>query len=289
VERIGHLVNGLFRARPACHSRHSLHVGGIFTGRTFGFGVAAIQCPAPCLGWSFNQQRTVTSLIQQTLPVTASIATGAAVLWFVVGVSAGVVAALRRGTAVEVVMTVVIVGVSTPAYLVGLLAILVFGSILNWVPVSGFVPFTTSPGQWAFHLITPWCALACISAAMYARITRGQRLDVLGDDYIRTDRPHRGPGDPPPRPAQRANRGRDDVRPRPRRAARRGVITEKVFSMYGMGALLVEHGATDDILGAPRDPYTRALLAAVPVPDPDAQRRRRDALRADRLEEREAS
>lgn len=220
------------------------YLGGIFTGRTFGSGGAAIHCPAPCLGWSFDQGRPVTSLIAQTLPVTASIAVGAAVLWFVAGVASGVVAALRHGTALDrTVMTVAIVGVSTPAYLVGLLAILLFGFTLNVVPVGGYVPFTTDPAQWAFHLITPWCTLAFISSAIYARITRGQMLDVLGEDYIRTARA----------------KGLSEARVIGRHALRNAlipvvtlfgldlgallggaVITEKVFSMYGMGALLIE-------------------------------------------------
>lgn len=231
--------------------QYAQYVGGILTGRTFGSGGAAIHCPAPCLGWSFDQQRTVTSLIAQTLPVTASIAVGAAVLWFVVGVAAGVVAALKRGTALDrVVMTIAIVGVSTPAYLVGLLAILLFGFTLNVVPVGGYVPFTTDPVQWAFHLITPWCALAFISSAIYARITRGQMLDVLGEDYIRTARA----------------KGLGEARVIGRHALRNAlipivtmfgldlggllggaVITERVFSMYGMGALLVESVAHTDL------------------------------------------
>jgi peptide/nickel transport system permease protein len=220
------------------------YLGGIFVGRTYGSGGAAIHCAAPCLGWSFDQGRPVTSLIAQTLPITASIAVGAAVLWFVAGVAAGVVAALNRGTAVDrTVMTVAIIGVSTPAYLVGLLAILLLGFTLNIVPVGGYVPFSTDPVQWAFHLITPWCTLAFISSAVYARITRGQMLDVLGEDYIRTARA----------------KGLGEARVIGRHALRNAlipvvtlfgldlgallggaVITERVFSMYGMGALLIE-------------------------------------------------
>lgn len=227
------------------------YLGGIFTGRTFGSGAAAIHCTAPCLGWSFEQQRSVTSLIAQTLPVTASIAVGAAVLWFVVGVAAGVIAALRRGTAVDrAVMTVAIIGVSTPSYLVGLLAILVFGFLLNVVPVGGYVAFATDPAQWAFHLITPWATLAFISAAIYARITRGQMLDILGDDYVRTARA----------------KGLTEKRVVTRHALRNAlipvvtmfgldlggllggaVITEKVFSMYGMGALLIDSVQQTDL------------------------------------------
>jgi peptide/nickel transport system permease protein len=225
-------------------------LGGIFAGRTYGTTGAAIHCAAPCLGWSFYQSQPVSSLIAQTLPVTASIAVGAAVLWFVVGVGAGIVAALRRGTALDrSVMAVAIVGVSTPSYLVGLLAILLFGFTLNVIPVSGYVPFTTSPGQWAFHLLAPWCVLAFVSAAMYARVTRGQMLDVLGEDYIRTARA----------------KGLTERRVVGGHALRNAlipvvtmfgldlgvllggaVISEKVFSMYGLGALLIDAvGHTD--------------------------------------------
>jgi peptide/nickel transport system permease protein len=218
-------------------------LGGIFTGRTYGAGANAIVCAAPCLGYSFQQNTTVLSLIGQTLPVTASIAVGAAVLWLVAGVLAGVVSALRHGRPLDrVVMTVAIIGVSAPAYLVGLLAILLFGFKLNILPDSGYVPLQHNPGQWAFHLILPWCVLAFISAAIYARLTRSQMLDALGEDYVRTAR-------------AKGLRERSVVG---KHALRNvmipvitifgldfgsllggAVITEKVFSMYGLGALLI--------------------------------------------------
>jgi peptide/nickel transport system permease protein len=223
---------------------------GIFAGRTYGTGGGAIVCAAPCLGWSFQHGQSVTSLIGQTFPTTASLAIGAAVLWLVAGVAAGIVSALRRGKPLDrAVMTIAIVGVSMPAYLVGLLAILLFGFTLNVVPVGGYVPLTQNPAQWAFHLITPWCVLAFISAAIYARLTRSQMLDALGEDYIRTARA----------------KGLRERRVIGRHALRNvlipvitvfgldlgallggAVITEKVFSMYGLGALLIEAvGRTD--------------------------------------------
>ena len=218
-------------------------LGGIFTGRTYGAGANAIVCAAPCLGYSFQQNTTVLSLVGQTLPVTASIAVGAAVLWLVAGVLAGVVSALRHGRALDrAVMAVAIVGVSAPSYLVGLLAILLFGFKLNILPDSGYVPLQQNPGQWAFHLILPWCVLAFISAAIYARLTRSQMLDALGEDYVRTARA----------------KGLREARVIGRHALRNvmipvitlfgldfgsllggAVITEKVFSMYGLGALLI--------------------------------------------------
>jgi len=224
-------------------------LGGIFAGRSYDGGT--ITCAAPCLGYSFQHHASVTTLIGQTFPTTLSLAVGAAVLWLVVGVAAGTVSALRRGTLVDRgVMAVAIIGVSTPAYLVGLLAILFFGFKLDIVPVGGYVPLTSNPAQWAFHLITPWCVLAFISAAIYARLTRSQMLEALNEDYVRTARA----------------KGLRERRVIGRHALRNvlipvvtvfgldlggllggAVITEKVFSMYGMGALLLDAVAKTDL------------------------------------------
>jgi peptide/nickel transport system permease protein len=227
------------------------YLSAFFAGRTYGSGPGAISCPAPCLGYSFQQQEPVLSLIGQTLPVTASIALGAAVLWLVTGVAAGVISALRRGRALDrAVMTVAIVGVSAPAYLVGLLAILAFGFKLNILPDGGYVPLLQDPAQWAFHLILPWCTLAFISAAIYARLTRSQMIEALGEDYVRTARA----------------KGLRERRVVSRHALRNvmipvitlfgldlgsllggAVITEKVYSMYGLGALLIGAVGTTDL------------------------------------------
>lgn len=164
-------------------------LGGIFAGRTFGSGATAIVCSAPCFGYSFQQNTPVLQLIGDRLPVTASLAFGSAVLWLVLGVAAGVVSALRKGKLTDrLTMTVALAGVSAPAYLVGLLGILLFGFTLDVVPVGGYVSFAESPVDWAWHLVLPWLVLAFINAAIYARLSRGQMLDVLGEDFIRTAR-----------------------------------------------------------------------------------------------------
>ncbi|SDC65393.1 peptide/nickel transport system permease protein [Sanguibacter gelidistatuariae] len=224
--------------------QYLLFLGGIFAGRTFGSGATAIDCAAPCLGYSFRLNESVTDLITSRLPVTFSIAIGAAVLWLVVGVAAGVVAAIKRGTVIDrAVMIGAIAGVSAPSYLVGLLGILLFGFTLNMVPVSGYVAFTESPLDWAWHLVLPWTVLAILMAAVYARLTRAQMLDVMGSDFIRTARA----------------KGLTEQRVITRHALRNvmipvitlfgldlggllggAVITEKVFSMPGLGALLLD-------------------------------------------------
>ena len=218
-------------------------LGAIFVGRTFGTGVTAIHCAAPCFGYSFQENATVNSLIASRLPVTLSLAIGAAVIWLSLGVAIGVLSALKNGSALDrITMAGAIAGVSAPAYLVGLLAILVFGFTLNIVPVSGYVPVTTSPVDWAWHLVTPWLVLAFINAAIYARLTRTQMLEVLGEDFIRTARA----------------KGLPERKVVGKHALRNvllpvitvfgidlgsllggAIITEQVFSMPGLGALLV--------------------------------------------------
>ncbi|WP_163506457.1 ABC transporter permease [Fodinicola acaciae] len=162
---------------------------GIVAGRTFGEGAGVVHCAAPCFGYSFQQGAPVTQLIGERFPVTASIAVGAAILWLLIGVTIGVISAVRRGSLLDrSTMVLALGGVSAPTYLVGLLGILIFGFGLNMVPVNGYVPFFDDPVQWAWHLVLPWCTLAFVSMAVYARLTRNQMLEVLGEDYIVTAR-----------------------------------------------------------------------------------------------------
>jgi peptide/nickel transport system permease protein len=223
---------------------------GIVVGRTFGSKEAGFTCPAPCLGYSFRLNAPVTTLIAGRFPVTASIAVGAAVLWLLAGIAGGVVAAVRRGTALDrTLMTAAVTGVSAPSYLVGLLGILLFGFTLDMVPVSGYVPLRESPVDWAWHLVLPWTVLALLSAAVYTRLTRAQMIDALGSEYVRTARA----------------KGLRESRVVTRHALRNvlvpvatmfaldvggllggAVITERVFSMAGVGSLLIDAvGSTD--------------------------------------------
>jgi len=217
---------------------------GIVAGRRFGSGDAAISCAAPCFGYSFQQNASVTELIASRFPVSASIAVGAAVLWLILGVVGGVISALRRGTWLDrSVMTLAIAGVSAPSYLVGLLAILLFGFTLQWLPTGGYVPLSEDAVQWLLHLVLPWCTLAFISAAIYARLTRGEMIESMGQDYIRTAR---AKGLREPRVVLRHGL-RNAIIPvvtifgLDLGALLGGtVIAEKVFSMQGLGAMLID-------------------------------------------------
>ena len=162
---------------------------GLAVGRDYANGPDVQHCPAPCLGYSFKTDQEVTPLLLDEIPVTLSLALGAAVLWVLMGVSTGVISALRRGTIVDrAVMSGALAGVSLPVYFTGLLASAIFVYWLGWLPQGQYVPFTESPGDWFTQLILPWITLAFLFAATYARLTRANMLETLGEDYIRTAR-----------------------------------------------------------------------------------------------------
>jgi len=226
------------------------YLSGIVTGTTYGSGADAVHCSAPCLGYSFRLSTPVSELIANRLPVTISVALGAAVLWMVIGVSTGVVSALRRGSAVDrTIMTGTVLGISSPAYLVGLLGILVLGFKADVVPVSGYVPFSVSPVDWLWHLALPWTVLAVLSAAVYTRMVRSEMLETLDEDHVRTAR---AAGLPERRVLANHVLRSISVPILTYFSLDLGgllggaVITEKVFSIQGLGALLMDAvGATD--------------------------------------------
>jgi peptide/nickel transport system permease protein len=146
------------------------------------------------VGYSFYNSTSVRSLIWDRVPVTFSLAIGAAILWLLIGVSTGVLAATRpRSPADRVVTVAALFFYSMPGFLLGLIFLyfLFFRLHLAGItifPGSGYVPLTEDPLQWAQHLLLPWFTIALVTAALYSRLTRGSMLDVLGEDYIRTAR-----------------------------------------------------------------------------------------------------
>ncbi|HEX5267890.1 MAG TPA: ABC transporter permease [Acidimicrobiales bacterium] len=146
------------------------------------------------LGYSYRNSEPVTSILRRDFPVTASLALGGAVLWMIIGVLSGVLAATRpRSLADRTVTGAALLFYSMPVFLLGELMLLVFFDRMHragfsFFTVTGYVGPTQSVGEWARHLILPWFSLALVQAALYARLTRGSMLDVMGEDYIRTAR-----------------------------------------------------------------------------------------------------
>lgn len=165
------------------------YLSGIFTGRTLGTGAHAVQCPFPCLGFSFQTNLPVWDLLADRLPVSASVALGAAALWLLVGVAAGVVSALRKGTWWDrAAMIAALGGISLPIYLTALLLQYLLVVVLGVLPYPHAVSLLEDPVGWAQSMVMPWIALATIYAGLYARVTRGELLDSLGQNFVRTAR-----------------------------------------------------------------------------------------------------
>ncbi|MBL7486522.1 ABC transporter permease [Frankia sp. AgB1.9] len=164
-------------------------LAGIFVGRHFDSGPDKTWCPPPCFGYSFKNSEPVWQEITRALPVTVSLALGAAVLFLIIGVGIGIISALRRGSVLDrVAMTVALGAVSLPVYFTGLVLLLLVSYKWRLIQSIHYVPFLHNPLLWAWNLLPAWIVLAFLYSAMYARLTRASMLDVLGEDYIRTAR-----------------------------------------------------------------------------------------------------
>jgi oligopeptide transport system permease protein len=126
--------------------------------------------------------RTVNELIAAGIPATAELALYAMLVALIIGVSAGVAAAMRPNTLQDYVpMSAAMLGICMPSFLLGPLLVLVFGIYLEWLPVSGW-------GDMPGDKIMPAITLGTGYAAYIARLSRGGMLEVLSQDYIRTAR-----------------------------------------------------------------------------------------------------
>ncbi|RLK59961.1 ABC transporter permease [Actinokineospora cianjurensis] len=163
---------------------------GIFVGADYSYGTGVEHCPAPCLGYSFRNNQPVFPDLMDRLPVTMSLAVGAAVLWLLGGVAVGTLSALRKGTIFDrAAMSISLAGVSLPIFFTGLLSLSIFSYNLGWTAVGGsYVPFLENPGEWAYNLLLPWITLALLFSAQYARLTRAGMLETMNEDFIRTAR-----------------------------------------------------------------------------------------------------
>jgi len=225
-------------------------IKGIVAGATYNLGPTTVHCDAPCFGYSFKDHVEVWPQLTSRLPVTISLASGAAVLWLLSGVTVGVISALKpRSFFDRAFMGVALAGVSLPMFFTGNLAILLF--TYQW-PIFGrtYVPFTENPVQWANTLFPAWCSLALLYSAIYARLTRSGMLETMNEDFIRTAR-------------AKGLRERNVVVKHGLRAALTPIITvfgmdlglllggalitESVFSLHGIGQYAVQSIESNDL------------------------------------------
>jgi len=140
--------------------------------------------------FSYQSQQPVKEAILQRIPVTLSLTIGAAILWVAIGVPIGIISAIKRGTLIDrSAMLFALVGVSAPTFWLGLVLLYVFHFWLGWLPTAG-LPQGQSVLQSTLegYFVLPWLSLAITSAAFYSRMTRGNLMETMAEDYIRTAR-----------------------------------------------------------------------------------------------------
>jgi peptide/nickel transport system permease protein len=146
-------------------------------------------------GRSYERNIDVRTEIFSRLPATISLAGGAAVIFLVVGITVGTISGTRRHSLLDrFTMGASLVAISAPVYWLGLVALFLFSNDIGKIPIfegSGSYPddgLTGDPVQWFASLILPWLVLAATFTAVYARLLRGNLIEVMSEDYIRTAR-----------------------------------------------------------------------------------------------------
>ncbi len=195
------------------------------------------------LGQSLLLNRSVVGAILERLPVTLSLTALAFVVSVLLGVAAGVVAAVRHGRlADQGMMTLALIGMSIPEFWLGLVLIWLIAVLVPIFPAGDYVAFATDPWQWARHIALPTFSLACVQMGFVARMTRSSMLEVLGQDFIRTAR---AKGLPEPYVVVRHGLHNAMVPIVTVMGIMVGgllggaVVTEQVFSLPGLGRLII--------------------------------------------------
>jgi peptide/nickel transport system permease protein len=140
--------------------------------------------------YSYGSFVPVKDEIFARLPVTITLAAGAAVLWLCMGIPIGIVSGIKKGSVWDRAgMLFALIGVSMPVFWLGQLLLYFFWFKLHWAPSSGIpIGDTVLDAVAQGRFILPWITLAFTSAAFYARMVRGNLIETMSEDYIRTAR-----------------------------------------------------------------------------------------------------
>ena len=143
-------------------------------------------------GRSYRNDVDVRSQLLDRLPNTLLLIAGAVVVWLAIGLTVGMISAVKRGSFLDrFSMTAALVCISAPVYWLGLVVLYLFSDDIGRFPLlpgSGSFSLASNPLEKAESLLMPWFVLATAFAAIYARLLRANLLEVLGEDYIRTAR-----------------------------------------------------------------------------------------------------
>lgn len=167
-------------------NQYGIWAKGLVSDREISFG-PVYHCDAPCLGISYSTRNEVTSELLEKFPATLSLAIGGSLIYLVVGVILGTMAARVRGTLTDRgLVTMSLVVSSIPYYVLAILAWIYLSLEWQVFPDTTYHPITDGVGAWAYGLLLPWLVLGLAQSTAYARYTRGQMVETLGEDYIRT-------------------------------------------------------------------------------------------------------
>jgi peptide/nickel transport system permease protein len=149
------------------------------------------------LGQSFLNRRPVNEEVYRAAPITASLVFGAMIMVLLISIPIGILSALRpRSLLDRAAMTYVLIGISLPSFWISLILSYVIGFKLGLTPIAGYCEAISAPeaascgglGDWAYHMILPWTALAVVVAGTYVRFVRAEVMETMNQDYVRTAR-----------------------------------------------------------------------------------------------------
>jgi peptide/nickel transport system permease protein len=138
---------------------------------------------------SYTNQQNVVSQIVQGIPATFSLTIGASIIWLFFGILVGVISAVTAGRWSDRLITVLaLIGISMPVFWLGIVSryYLAEGGWVTIFPDGEYIGITQNPFQWFWHLMLPWAVLAVLFIGFYGRVLRGNILDTINEDYVRT-------------------------------------------------------------------------------------------------------
>jgi peptide/nickel transport system permease protein len=135
----------------------------------------------------YQDQLNVVDQFKQKFPATLSLVIPAGIIWLLAAIVLGSIGALKAGRfADRALMVMAIVGVSIPVFLLAAVLLYLLAYKVTLFPNTGYVSLTTDPVQWAYHMILPWFSIALLSIGFYSRVLRGNILDMINQDFVRT-------------------------------------------------------------------------------------------------------
>jgi peptide/nickel transport system permease protein len=138
---------------------------------------------------SYTSQQNVLQQIRQGMPATFSLTIGAGIIWLFFGILVGVISAVTAGRLSDRLITVLaLIGISMPVFWLGIVCryYLAEGGWVSIFPDGEYVSLTSDPVQWFWHLLLPWVVLAVLFIGFYGRVLRGNILDTINEDFVRT-------------------------------------------------------------------------------------------------------